>query len=362
MASLQNMDAEIARTRAVVEDMRAKIDRSGSLLDKFAQTDQKIGSAEFDIENARIEDVVKQQKVMEANIADLILGLEDATNAFGSEFESMKGYTGWETFVGLFSSQSKQRMRSDRVRNMSLAGNLQELLAKSDTIVGILKAQKQVLDERYRTSEESLKRVIDRRKGTIEQLTATQKRIEELNPQLLEIENKIAASTSQTERTELEGERSRLATEYNERQAKEQELLAESQTLERYTSMFQTFVDSLANQIAAQNTLINKLTIDTEQRIVLYKALEDSLKTAAQQDVAHKINTLGAQVDNTAEQTMAGIGAAAQKHIGDLLELHERNMNASADIQRRKKLADEDFSRRFEEVTRKANAANYVQS
>ena len=37
-------------------------------------------------------------------------------------------------------------MRTDRVRNMSLAGNLQELLAKSDTIVGILKAQKQVLD------------------------------------------------------------------------------------------------------------------------------------------------------------------------------------------------------------------------
>ena len=146
-----------------------------------------------------------------------------------------------------------------------------------------------------------------------------QKRIEELNPLLLDIENRIAASTSQKERTQLEGERSKLATEYNEKQAKEQELLAESQTLERYTSMFQTFVDSLNNQIAAQNTLINKLTIDTEQRIVLYKALEDSLKTAAQQDVAHKINTLGSQVDNTAEETMAGIGAAAQKHIGDLL-------------------------------------------
>jgi hypothetical protein len=117
----------------------------------------------------------------------------------------------------------------------------------------------------------------------------------------------------------------KLATEYNERQAQaNRTLLAESQTLERYTSMFQTFVDSLNNQIAAQNTLINKLTIDTEQRIVLYKALEDSLKTAAQQDVAHKINTLGSQVDTAAEETMAGIGAAAQSHIGDLLEMHER--------------------------------------
>jgi hypothetical protein len=362
MATLQNFDAEIAKTKQVVEEMRSKIEQSGTVLDKIARTDEKIGATDFDIENARIEDVLKQQKVMEGNIADLIIGLEDATNVFGTEFESMKSFTGWETFIGIFSPASKQRMRTDRVRNMSLAGNLQELLSKSDTIVGILKAQKRVLEQRYATSETSLAQVIERRKATIENLTGVQKRIEEINPLLLDIENKIAASTDQTQRTQLEGERSKLATEYNEKQAKEQELLAESQTLERYTSMFQTFVDSLNNQIAAQNTLINKLTIDTEQRIVLYKALEDSLKTAAQQEVAHKINTLGSKVDNTAEETMAGIGAAAQKHIGDLLELHEKNMVSTADIQRRKKLADDAFARRFDEVMRKHNASDYVQT
>lgn len=360
MATLQNFDAEIEKTREVVESMRSKIEQSGVVLEEFAKSEQKIGDVDFDIENARIEDVLKQQKVMEANIADLIIGLEDATNVFGSEFESMKSYSTWESIVGVFSKQRAQRMRTDRVRNMSLAQNLQELLFKSDTIVGILGGQKQILDERYKTSESSLTKVIDRRKAAMEQLEATQKRIEELNPILLDIENKIAASTNQKERTKLEGERSKLATEYNEAQAKEQELLAESQTLERYTSMFQTFVDSLNNQIAAQNTLINKLTIDTEQRIVLYKALEDSLKTAAQQDVAHKINTLGSQVDNTAEETMAGIGAAAQKHIADLLEMHEKNMVMTADIQRRKKLADEAFARRFDEVMKKHDAANYV--
>ncbi|MBO6901152.1 MAG: hypothetical protein JJ864_07375 [Rhizobiaceae bacterium] len=360
MATLQNFDSEIAKTKQVVEEMRSKIEQSGVVLDQIAKADTTIGAADFDIENARIDDVLKQQKVMEGNIADLIIGLEDATNVFGAEFESMKSYTGWENFIGIFSKQRKQRMRTERVRNMSLAGNLQELLAKSDTIVGILKDQKDILDQRYKTSEASLAQVIERRKQAMANLETTQKRIEELNPMLLDLENKIAASTSQKERTELEGERSKLATEYNEQQAKEQELLAESQTLERYTSMFQTFVDSLNNQIAAQNTLINKLTIDTEQRIVLYKALEDSLKTAAQQDVAHKINTLGSQVDTTAEQTMAGIGAAAQKHIGDLLEMHEKNMVATADIQRRKKLADDAFARRFDEVMRKHNAADYV--
>ncbi|MBP2233731.1 hypothetical protein J2Z31_000221 [Sinorhizobium kostiense] len=360
MATLQNFDAEIEKTKSVVDEMRSKLQQSGVVLEQFAKADTRLGDVNFDIENARIQDVIQQQKVMEANIADLIIGLEDATNVFGAEFESMKGYTGYEKFIGIFSKQSMQRMRTDRVRNMSLAGNLQELLAKSDTIVGILKEQRAILDQRYKTSEQSLIQVIERRKGTMAALEETQKRIEELNPLLLDIENRIAASTDQMARTELEGERSRLATEYNEKQAKEQELLAESQTFERYTAMFQTFVDSLNNQIAAQNTLINKLTIDTEQRIVLYKALEDSLKTAAQQDVAHRINTLGSQVDTAAEETMAGIGAAAQRHIGDLLEMHEKNMLATQDIQRRKKLADDAFARRFQAVMEKHNAANYV--
>ncbi len=359
MASLQKFDAEIEKTRRVVDEMKTKLEQSGIVLDKFADT-ETIGQIDFDIENARINDVLAQQKTMEGNIADLIIGLEDATNIFGAEFESMKSYSGWEKIVGIFSKQKMQRMRSDRVRNTSLSGNLSELLSKSDKIVGILKAQKDALDSRYSASEASLRKVIDRRQGTMDELEATQTRIEEINPLLLDLENKIAASTKQKERAKLESERSELATEYNMMQAKEQELLAESQTLERYTSMFQTFVDSLNNQLAAQQTLINKLTIDTEQRVVLYKALEDSLKTAAQQDVAHKINTLGNKVDTAAEETMAGIGAAAQSHIGDLLEMHEKNMLSTKDIQRRKKLADEAFSRRFEEVMEKHNSANYV--
>jgi peptidoglycan hydrolase CwlO-like protein len=281
MASIASLDSEIEKTRSQVEEMRTKIDKSSKVLDEFAKADTKIGDADFDIENARIDDVLKQQKVMEGNIADLIIGLEDATNVFGSEFESMKSYSAYEKFIGIFSKQKMQRMRSDRVRNMSLAGNLQELLSKSDSIVGILKEQKSVLETRYKTSEASLTEVIERRKRAMEALETTQNRINELNPMLMDIENKISTSTDQKERTDLEADRAKISTEYNEAMAKEQELLAESQTLERYTSMFETFVDSLNNQIAAQNTLINKLTIDTEQRIVLYKALEDSLKTAA---------------------------------------------------------------------------------
>src|SRR6187200_3145957 len=52
MATLQNFDAEIAKTKQVVEEMRSKIEQSGTVLDTIAHTDQKIGAADFDIENA----------------------------------------------------------------------------------------------------------------------------------------------------------------------------------------------------------------------------------------------------------------------------------------------------------------------
>ena len=117
---------------------------------------------------------------------------------------------------------------------------------------------------------------------------------------------------------------------------------------------------SLRNMLNKRNTLINKLSIDTEQRVVLYKSLEDSLKTAAQQKVAHQINTLGSKVDTAAEETMAGIGAAAQSHIADLLELHGKNMQSTQEIQRRKQLADDAFARRFAQVMDAHEKSDYA--
>ncbi len=359
MINTKSFDAEIEKTRNMVDEMRSRIDQSSDLLEKVSTADT-LGDVDFDIENARIEDVLAQQKLMEANIADLIISLEDVTDSFGDQFKDMQSLSFTERLVGIFSRKKAQAMHNQRVRTTSLAGNLQDLLSKSDVIVNILNSQKQVLLERYENSETGLKKVIERREQVIAELKSTQDLIEELNPMLLDIENKIAASTSQEERTGLEAERSELATKYNEAQAKEQELLAGSQTLERYTSMFQTFVDSLNNQIAAQNTLINKLSIDTEQRVILYKSLEDSLKTAAQQKVAHQINTLGSKVDTAAEETMAGIGAAAQSHIADLLELHGKNMQSTKEIQRRKQLADEAFARRFSQVLEKHEKSDYA--
>jgi hypothetical protein len=359
MANLQQFEQKIEAAKAQAANIRTKMDQSAQVMAQISKGDVIIGNADFDIQSANLEDVIKQGKVMEANIADLILGLEDITNSFGAEFETMKSYTTTEKLIGFLSKKKQQSMRTDRVRATSLSDNLTDLLTKSQDVVNLLTEQRAVLQERYVESEKSLRESIESRKSTLAELDGVKAKMEELRPQLADLSNAIINSQDAVERTNLEGRHSEIATALNVAAAKEQELLAESQTYELHTNRLQIYVSSVNDQIAAQSTLINKLTIDTAYRVGMYKTLEVSLKTAAQQEVAHSINTLGTAVDHEAEKTMAGIGAAAQAGIAGLLEMHEKSMNASDNIQKNKKFADDAFLARFKTVVDKHDAAAY---
>jgi hypothetical protein len=127
-------------------------------------------------------------------------------------------------------------------------------------------------------------------------------------------------------RTKLETELAELNKQHNALVQDEQVKLAKSQTLERYIEKGKTWVDSLQNQAATQMVLINKLQTDTKQRVVLYDALTKSLKTAQQQDVAHRINEIGVETDKEAQAAMAAIGVATNDRMADMMERHEADM------------------------------------
>ncbi|MEO0370345.1 MAG: hypothetical protein AAF231_02715, partial [Pseudomonadota bacterium] len=109
----------------------------------------------------------------------------------------------------------------------------------------------------------------------------------------------------------------------------------------------------LQNQAATQMVLINKLQTDTKQRVVLYDALSKSLKTAQQQDVAHRINEIGVETDKEAQSAMAGIGAATNKQMADMMEKHEDHMVFAREVLEAKAKADERFARRFQKIIEK---------
>jgi hypothetical protein len=350
---MSNFEEQVRASQAQVNEAQAKI---AELTSRIETARAKLKSGDdiaIDIENASLDDVHRHTDVMNANIAELIMGLDDVTAAFSRDFDQMRNKTGWESFVGIFASAKSESMRQERIRSASIDDKLQDLIGKSDIIVKLLEGQLTLLNEQKGKVETNLTETLDEREMTVGELEAVRAEIVAMDPKIIELENKIAVEQDAAKRTKLETELADLNRRYNELVQQEQVKLAKSQTLERYIEKGKTWVDSLQNQAATQMVLINKLQTDTRQRVVLYDALTKSLKTAQQQDVAHRINEIGVQTDKEAQAAMAAIGTATNQRMAEMMEKHEEHMVFAREVLEAKAKAYERFARRFAAIVEK---------
>jgi hypothetical protein len=350
---MANFDAQIMESQKQVAETQAKISELTSRIETARSKLKSGDDIALDIENASLEDVHRHTEAMNANIAELIMGLDDVTAGFSKDFEEMRSKTGWESFVGIFAKGKSEAMRQERMRSASVDDKLQDLISKSDTIVTLLEGQLAVLNEQKTKVEANLGETLTERETTVGELEAARAEISAMDPKIIELENKISVEQDAAARTKLESDLAALNGTYNALVQDEQVKLAKSQTLERYIEKGKTWVDSLQNQAATQMVLINKLQTDTKQRVVLYDALTKSLKTAQQQDVAHRINEIGVKTDQEAQTAMAGIGAATNARMAEMLEAHEDHMVFARKVLEQKAKADERFARRFQAIVEK---------
>ncbi len=350
---MADFDAQVRESQAQVEQAQAKISELTSRIETARQKMKTGDDVSIDIENASLEDVHAHTDLMNANIAELIMGLDDVTSAFSKDFDEMRSKTGWESFVGIFSKGKSDSMRQERMKTASIDDKLQDLIAKSDVITKLLEGQLATLETQKSKVEGNLTETLDERELTVGELESVRLEISGMDPKIITLENKIASEQDAAARTKLETELAELNTRYNELVQDEQVKLAKSQTLERYIEKGKTWVDSLQNQAATQMVLINKLQTDTKQRVVLYDALTKSLKTAQQQDVAHRINEIGVQTDQEAQSAMAAIGTATNQRMADMMEAHEDHMVFAREVLEAKAKADERFARRFASIIEK---------
>ena len=350
---MADFDAQVRKSQEQVAGAQAKISELTSRIETARAKIKSGDDAMIDIENATLDDVHAHTDVMNANIAELIMGLDDVTAAFSKDFDQMRSKTGWESFVGIFSKGKSDSMRQERMKTASIDDKLQDLIGKSDVITQLLQGQLAVLNEQKEKVETNLTETLDEREFTVGELEGVKAEILAMDPKIIEVENKISVEQDAAARTKLETELADLNKAYNELVQLEQVKLAKSQTLERYIEKGKTWIDSLQNQAATQMVLINKLETDTKQRVVLYDALTKSLKTAQQQDVAHRINEIGVETDKEAQASMAAIGTATNNRMADMLEAHEEHMVFARDVLEAKAKADERFARRFSQIVEK---------
>ncbi|HCQ63898.1 MAG TPA: hypothetical protein DIU07_01395 [Rhodobacteraceae bacterium] len=354
-----NLDAQIKESQAQVAEAQSKIAELTSRIETARGKAMSGDDISIDIENATLDDVHAHTDLMNANIAELIMGLDDVTAGFSKDFDEMRSKTAWEGFVGVFSKHRADSLRQERMRTANIDDKLQDLIGKSDSIVTLLENQLTVLNEQKSSVETNLTETLDDREFTVGDLEALRAEILGKDPKIIELEGKIGSTTDAAARTKLETELAELNGKYNELVQQEQVKLARSQTLERYIEKGKTWVDSLQNQAATQMVLINKLQTDTKQRVVLYDALSKSLKTAQQQDVAHRINEIGVETDKEAQAAMAAIGTATNQKMADMMEAHEDHMVFAREVLEAKAKADERFARRFAAIVEKHDSNLY---
>jgi chromosome segregation ATPase len=355
---MADFETQIQESQRQVADAQSKISEITSRIETARAS---IGTAEanIDIENASLDDVHKHTDLMNANIAELIMGLDDVTAGFSKDFDDMRSKTGMESLIGFFSDAKSESMRQERLRTASIDDKLQDLIAKSDVIVKLLQGQLDLLNTQKTRVEANLIATLTDRETTVGELETLRAQIAAMDPRIIELENKISVEQDAAARTKLESELATTNAQFNAYVQDEQVKLAKSQTLERYIEKGKTWVDSLQNQAATQMVLINKLQTDTKQRVVLYDALTSSLKTAQQQDVAHRINEIGVKTDQEAQTAMASIGAATNSKMADMLEAHEGHMVFARQVLEQKAKADERFARRFAAIVEKHDKNAY---
>jgi len=343
-AQIRESQEQVSAAQSKISDITSRIDAARSKLDK---------GIDIDVENATLEDVHAHTELMNANIADLIMGLDDVTAGFSKDFDEMRNKTGMETFIGIFSKAKADSMRQERIRSASVDEKVQDLISKSDVIVKLLEGQLAELNVQKEKVSVNLSETLDDRELTVGLLETLRAEILALDPKIITLENKISVEQDAAARTKLETQLAEMNSGYNEMVQDEQVKLAKSQTLERYIETGKTWIDSLQNQAATQMVLINKLQTDTKQRVVLYDALTKSLKTAQQQDVAHRINEIGVETDQEAQAAMAAIGSATNQRMADMMEAHEDHMVFARKVLEEKAKADERFMRRFAKIVEK---------
>lgn len=346
-AKFEAIEEDIKTLNAQMAGDKEKADK----IDRLAKVlgDQKLAEFDVDMDDQDFDAVRRADAAITENIAKLIHGLDAITQGFSTDFSEMTQETVSEKLVGFFSRKKSEAMKADRVREASIDTSLNELIRKSDTIGGILNQQLNILSERQIKVSEGQKNV----NAQYEEVATSRSKLEEtistLQGEFETLQGKAAEAVG-PELAALETQVSETANRLNEANEELQKQTAVQQSLSLYRQQYGNYMESLAKQIAAQKTMIDKLKLDTEQRSILYKTLTESIKASQQQELAHQIDETGRKTDDMADTLMQQIGASSQNRIATMFERHkeyEKTMQSKAAL---RESANEKFAKRFSAV------------
>jgi hypothetical protein len=292
---------------------------------EFAKSPETIDDERFLLENERFQAVVGDAGHFADLLAELVSALDGMTVKVSADLDSFRGLTATERFIGRFSRQRMWRRHSARVKAAPVVERLRDLMHKSNALAGLTAAYRSFAVSEHKMAESALVDIVERRRRLVDEIDIARIRIKELNAKALTTQGRIGVYGSKFEWERMEQERQALKAQADSVSSREHEMRDESQRRERFIGMFQMLVDTLNTQIGHCNTLMRKLLIDTEERLLIYQA----------------------QVDTDIPGSKVQISSDLFPDIADAIVLFERDMLLPQEIEHRKRTADAQFNKRF---------------
>ena len=348
----QDIQKSIDKNRKLVDETvtrNKKIQERTEKVIGWSIDDEPLHQLDFS-EETTFEEARGNQKALTENVAILIHGLDQATSAFGDDFKTMSETTFGERMMAIISKRKAEAMRSERVRNTDLTANLDQLIEKSNALAVLLREGREQTETTRQALFEDFPKIREQIKATATERLEVEEKIEDIKRQRADIEIAFKDVANDIEKRKLETQYAELNTDLNKTDGRRQSLTATEQSLDRYSSQFQNYLASLDTQLAAQETLIDKLELDSQKRALLYSALGQSIKLTSQQDVAHRVNEIGTATDAFAEKMMSNNKQASENKMIDMFESHKQFMEASEQVSRANAESDKRFKERFSGV------------
>lgn len=310
---------------ALAEELRAEAGDCAAFIASFARNEAQSSDETFLDENQRFQAAGQKREALDAALGELAGELDRLSEDVSAALDSFRGLTRRERITGWFSRQRMWRLHSQRVSEAPVVERLLDLFAKSDALAGLVTQHRGFAGECHKAAEGGVVDIIEHRRRLVDAIDIARMRMKELNAKALTTQGRIGVYGGRTEWERLEEERRALKGEADRISSEEQVMRDESQRRERFITMFQSFVDALNSQIALCNVLTRKLMVDTEERLVLYRA----------------------QVDTDRPGAKAKISQTIFPNIAAPISLFERGMLVPQDIEQRKSAASIAFEKKF---------------
>ncbi|WP_086994309.1 hypothetical protein [Rhizobium sullae] len=325
MRKAPSFDSQFEAADALVSTLRADAAACAAFIEDFARKGAQSDDEAILAQRDRFQAFATARLGFDGLLGEMVAGLDRMTAEVSADMDSFRGLTARERLTGWFSRQRMWRLHRQRVHEAPVIERLLDLLSKSNAITGLVSGHREFALACHKAAESDVVTIVEQRGRLVGAIDIARLRMKEMKAKALTRQGRIGLYGGRAEWERMEEERRALEAEAEKIAEEELKMRDESQRREGFITMFQEFVDALNSQIGLCNALLRKLSIGTEERLIIYQA----------------------QVDTDVPGSKAKITQQRYPHIAGPISLFERGMLVPQDIGLRKAAADAAFGKKF---------------